>query len=97
MGAVGQILDTQLFLLVLVEGCSLPPPWGPAGIGQGLGFQWRGPGGCRKAGGGKSETEACAERPVLRFGLISLSDGAACQPSAWIRPAGFGGRLLPGR
>lgn len=42
---------------------------------------------CRKAGGGKSEAGAVLSGG-LRFGLISLSQGAGCQPSAWSRPAG---------
>lgn len=32
---------------------------------------------------------------VLRFGLISLSNDAGCQPPAWSRPAAWGRRALP--
>lgn len=81
-------------------GPSHVPPWCPALNGPQPGAR-RAPGvlmlgtSCRKAGGGKSEAGACAERPGLRFSLISLSRGAGCQPSARSRPAGLGRSALP--
>ncbi|XP_046954078.1 translation initiation factor IF-2-like [Lynx rufus] len=81
-------------------GPSHAPPWRAALNGPQPGAR-RAPGvptlgtSCRKAGGGKSEAGACAERPGLRFSLISLSRGAGCQPSARSRPAGLGRSALP--
>lgn len=89
--------DTQLFPAGLGGGLASSRPGAPAGARQSPGFRWSaGLGVLQERGRREIWGGGLCRAAGLRFGLISLSNDAGCQPPAWSRPAA-GQEGAPGR